>query len=99
MRVGTKSVLFGAHCFLIHPFFIAAGWLGTRGFPWDFRLWVAFFVHDLGYIGCPNVEGPGGGGAPPTWGQDHGIAFRQFVGRFHASPFAVLGEETRRGRV
>ena len=60
MRVGTKSVLFGAHCFLIHPFFIAAGWLRTRGVPWDLRLWAAFFVHDLGYFGCPNVEGPEG---------------------------------------
>ena len=49
-----------ASCFLIHPFFIAAGWLGTRGFPWDLRLWVAFFVHDLGYFRCPNVEGPEG---------------------------------------
>ena len=60
MRVGTKSVLFGAHCFFIHPFFVAAGWWFSRGFPWDVRLWVAFFVHDLGYLGCPNVEGPEG---------------------------------------
>ena len=60
MRVGTKSVLFGAHCFFIHPFFVAAGWWRTRSFPWDVRLWAAFFVHDLGYLGCPNVEGPEG---------------------------------------
>lgn len=30
------------------------------GFPWDPRLWVAFFVHDLGYWGCPNMDGPEG---------------------------------------
>jgi hypothetical protein len=60
MLVGTKSVLFGAHCFFIHPFFVAAGWWSIRGFPWDVRLWAAFFVHDLGYLGCPNVEGPEG---------------------------------------
>ena len=60
MRVGTKSVLFGAHCFFIHPFFVAVGWWCSRGFPWDVRLWAAFFVHDLGYLGCPNVEGPEG---------------------------------------
>ena len=60
MRVGTKSVLFGAHCFFIHPFFVAAGWWRARSFPWDVRLWAAFFVHDLGYLGCPNVEGPEG---------------------------------------
>ena len=60
MRVGTKSVLIGAHCLFIHPFFVAAGWFCLNGIPWDLRLWVAFFVHDLGYVGCPNVEGPEG---------------------------------------
>ena len=60
MRVGTKSVLFGAHCFFIHPFFVAVGWWIAWGFPWDPRLWAAFFLHDLGYLSCPNVEGPEG---------------------------------------
>jgi hypothetical protein len=55
MKVGTKSVLFGAHCFLIHPFFVAAAWIKLYGFPWDPRLWIAFFVHDLGYFGKPNI--------------------------------------------
>ena len=32
MRVGTKSVLFGAHCFFIHPFFVAVGWWIACGF-------------------------------------------------------------------
>src|SRR4051812_37617346 len=31
MRIGTKSVLFGAHCFFIHPFFVAAGWWKLYG--------------------------------------------------------------------
>jgi len=57
MTVGTKSVLFGAHCFLIHGFFVARGWSALWGFPWDPRLWAAFFLHDLGYLGSPNVEG------------------------------------------
>lgn len=60
MTIGTKSVLFGAHQFLIHPWFVAAAWWRLYGFPWDPRLWVAFFVHDLGYIGKPNMEGPEG---------------------------------------
>jgi hypothetical protein len=60
MKVGTKSVLFGAHCFLIHPFFVAAAWIKLYGFPWDPRLWIAFFVHDLGYFGKPNMDGPEG---------------------------------------
>ena len=48
MKVGTKSVLFGAHAFWLHPFFVAVAWTRLYGFPWDPRLWVAFFVHDLG---------------------------------------------------
>lgn len=60
MKIGTKSVLFGAHQFLIHPWFVAWGWWTLYGFPCDPRLWVAFFVHDLGYIGKPNMDGPEG---------------------------------------
>lgn len=60
MSVGTKSVLFGAHQFLLHPLFVALAWWRLYGFPWDPRLWVAFFVHDLGYWGKPNMDGPEG---------------------------------------
>lgn len=60
MRVGTKSVLWGAHCFFIHPWFVAWAWWRLYGFPFDPRLWVAFFVHDLGYLGSPNMDGPEG---------------------------------------
>lgn len=60
MKLGTKSVLFGAHCFLLHPWFVAAAWWQIYGFPWDPRLWVAFIVHDLGYIGKPNMDGEEG---------------------------------------
>lgn len=60
MKIGTKSVLFGAHCFFLHPFFVFAAWWKLYGFPYDPRLWVAFFVHDLGYIGKPNMDGEEG---------------------------------------
>lgn len=60
MKVGTKSVLFGAHCFLIHPFFVMAAWWKLYGFPNKIQYWVAFFVHDLGYWGKPNMDGPEG---------------------------------------
>ena len=67
MNVGTKSVLFGAHCFFIHPWFVARAWWKLFGFPWDPRLWVAFFVHDLGYWGCPEMDG-NVGERHPEWG-------------------------------
>lgn len=60
MKIGTKSVLYGAHQFLLHPLFVALAWWKLYGFPWDPRLWVAFYVHDLGYIGKPNMDGPEG---------------------------------------
>ena len=60
MTIGTRSVLYGAHCFFIHPFFVAWAWWKLYGFPFDPRLWVAFFVHDLGYLGKPNIDGPEG---------------------------------------
>jgi hypothetical protein len=96
MRIGTKSVLVGAHQFLLHPLLLALGWWKAYGFApvrigvirydhhvapgvahlfgngviqvtrgvmtslWDPRLWLVFIVHDLGYLGKPNMDGPEG---------------------------------------
>ena len=60
MRVGTKRVIFGVHAILVHPFFVAWAWSRLYGFPWDPRLWLAFLVHDIGYLGKSNMEGPEG---------------------------------------
>lgn len=93
MRIGTKSVLFGIHQFLLHPTLLAIAWWKLNGFRsvhigqrWEWytitlrdgarlrrqravdvyasllspRLWLAFFVHDLGYIGKPNMDGEEG---------------------------------------
>ena len=68
MRVGTKSVLFGVHAVWIHPFFVAWAWWKLFGFPWDFRLWVAFFVHDAGYL------------LQPQYGRIRGAAAMCFLG-------------------
>lgn len=64
--VGTRSVLYGAHCFLIHPWFVAAAWWKLYGFPTDWKLWWCFVVHDLGYWGSPNMDGPEGE-LHPVW--------------------------------
>lgn len=60
MNIGTKSLLFGAHQFIIHPLFVFAAWWKLYGFPYDPRLWIAFIVHDWGYWGSPNMDGPEG---------------------------------------
>ena len=60
MKIGTKSVLIGAHCFFLHPFFVARAWTHLYGYPLDPRLWACFFLHDFGYWGQPNMDGPEG---------------------------------------
>ena len=60
MTVGTRSVLFGAHAFWLHLWFVGLAWARLFGAPWDVRLWVAFAVHDLGYLGKNDVEGRDG---------------------------------------
>lgn len=60
MKLGTKSLLFGAHQFLVHPFFVFRAWWILYGFPWHPALWFAFLVHDWGYWGKPNMDGPEG---------------------------------------
>lgn len=112
MKIGTKSVLYGAHCFLIHPWFAAFAWWKLYGFrdvadPYlgtvslrDWRLWLAFIVHDLGYWGCPNMDGPEGE-LHPTWGADvmhrFGAAWfnfcffhSRFLAKRHGRPYSML---------
>jgi hypothetical protein len=60
MKIGTKSVLFGAHQFILHPIALAIAWTVLYGFPRDLRLLVAFVVHDWGYVGKNNMDGDEG---------------------------------------
>jgi hypothetical protein len=104
MKIGTKSVLFGAHQFLIHPWFVAAAWIKLYGTStqfigyysdrhnqsWDWErvglwasifhpmLWVCFFVHDIGYWGSPNMDGPEG--------EEHPRVGARFVQRLVPGP-------------
>jgi hypothetical protein len=56
MRIGTKSLLFGYHCFFIHPFFVAYAWYKLYGFPKHPLLWLCFFVHDIGYYNMLDMD-------------------------------------------
>lgn len=66
MTVGTRSLLYGYHQVLLHPLMVALAWWKLYGFPWDPRLWCAFFLHDIGYWGKPNMDGPEGDLHPAT---------------------------------
>ena len=60
MKIGQKSLLIGAHQFIIHPTMLAIAWTKLYGFPWDFRLWVSFIIHDWGYWNCSDMDGAEG---------------------------------------
>ncbi len=93
MKRGTKSILFGAHCWCIHPWFVALGWWKLYGFPFDPRLWVAFFVHDLGYWSKPNMDGPEGQTHPELGGRIMERLFGEQWGdftRLHSRYYARL---------
>ena len=66
MEIGTKSVLFGVHQFLWHPITVALAWRKLYGTP-TFKILVCIFIHDLGYIGKPNMDGSEGE-THPIWG-------------------------------
>lgn len=96
MKIGTRSVLFGAHQFLLHPLCVAIAWWKLYGFPKDWRLWVSFFVHDIGYFNCSNMDGEEGeahaliGGVLMSWwfGKEWGD-FTVFHSRFYAKKMGV----------
>lgn len=57
MKIGTKTVLFGVHQFLWHPFTVWRAWRWLyRSNPKWWQL-VAIVCHDLGYIGKGDLDG------------------------------------------
>lgn len=101
MRIGTKSLLFGAHAFFLHPILVFVGYWRIYGFPWDPRLFLTFAVHDLGYLGMDWVEGAGSenhvelGGqimdfmCGRRWGDFSRCHSRSWCGR-HGRPYSRL---------
>lgn len=61
MKIGTKSLLFGVHQFIWHPWTVLRAW--RMIYPESritVPLLIAIFCHDLGYWGCSNMDGPEG---------------------------------------
>jgi hypothetical protein len=101
MSIGTRSILFGAHQFILHPIAIAVAWTRLYGLPVNFPLLVAFVVHDWGYIGAPNMDGEEGERHPlrgaaimrllfgKKWG-DFTLYHSRFYARKRNRPFSRL---------
>ncbi len=56
MKKGTKSLLFGVHQFLWHPFTVLLAWIWLyRKFP-GWRELICIIIHDWGYRGKENMD-------------------------------------------
>lgn len=56
MRIGTKSLLVGAHQGLWHPFTVLLAWIELYGLP-NWKEAVCIVIHDWGYWGKKNIDG------------------------------------------
>lgn len=56
MRLGTKSLLFGCHQFILHPYFTWRGWVRLYGHHYFRDAWLAFIMHDWGYWGMTSID-------------------------------------------
>ena len=97
-NVGTRSVLFGVHQVFIHPVFVAYAWLKLYGIYPDtcyksfsldlpkywFKLIFCFVVHDWGYYGKSEMDGPEGD-THPIFGAELAHKFLDYEGIFFDS--------------
>lgn len=65
MKIGTKSLLFGVHQFIIHPIVVYRAWKQLYGRP-SWREVICIIIHDWGYVGKPNMDGKEGERHPET---------------------------------
>jgi hypothetical protein len=78
MKIGTKSLLFGVHQFLWHPFTVLLAWQKLYGRPTLKELF-CILIHDIGYLHCPDMDGDSGTMHPlraaeivnKKWGHDY----------------------------
>jgi len=80
MTRGTKSLLFGAHQFLLHPFMVTLAWWILFGRCPAWRELVCIAIHDIGYLGCRTMDGDDGT-EHPARGAD--LAGRWFGVQYH----------------
>lgn len=66
MKMGTKSLLFGVHQFVIHPLVVTLAWRKLyHAWPTFMQLY-CIIIHDWGYWGCSKMD-TGDGSLHPLW--------------------------------
>jgi len=95
MRVGTKSLLFGAHQIILHPVLVVLAFRQLYGRAPSWRELVCIAVHDLGYLGCRAMDDSEGQMHPALGGRIARALFGEELGRWtedHSRSFAALHE-------
>lgn len=75
MSGGTKTLLFGVHNIILHPFFVTLAWLVLYKKLPNLAEFVAIITHDWGLWGMPDVDGDKAEEHPEimyTWWIKHG---------------------------
>ena len=60
MKVGTRSLLFGIHQFIWHPIVVWRAWKYLYGKRPTWKETICIIIHDWGYWGKPELDGPAG---------------------------------------
>jgi hypothetical protein len=66
VKVGTKSLLFGAHQFVLHPFTVVLAWHRLYSKWPNWKELLCIIIHDWGYWGCKDMDGVEGS-QHPMW--------------------------------
>lgn len=82
MTRGTKSLLFGAHQFLIHPIMVTISWWVLFGRLPTWREAICIVIHDVGYLGCQTMDGEDG--------TEHPRRGAELAGRWFGAEFEAL---------
>ena len=75
MRIGTKSLLIGAHQVLVHPVAVAVAFRRLYGRWPSWREAVCIAIHDWGYWWCCDMNGPEGRRHPEWAARVAGVLF------------------------
>lgn len=75
MKTGTKSVLIGAHQFIIHPIEVYLAWKKLYKVRPTFKEIICIIVHDWGYFGKSSIDGDDGRLHPHLGGKMAGKLF------------------------
>lgn len=96
--VGRRSLLWGVHNFVWHPWTVYKAWRSMYGRP-TWREAICILIHDWGYWSCPNMDGPEGERHPEAGAKIAGFllgpAYYDLV-LYHSRHYVKLQNDQRR---